>query len=85
MSAPKIEANTEMVFIYGMVPKELYDKVKFPDGSVAKALGCQPMDFTEWNECKKYGAIVAAALGRFAMKVCPELCNSPIIKSPDGH
>ena len=69
-----INSDTEVIFIYAVVPKDQYDKVKLPEGSHAKAMEIgEARDLCDMEACKGWGAITGIALSKLGLRLFPEI------------
>lgn len=77
-----MKSSDECVFIYAIVKKEDYDKVKLPQGaSFAKALEIGPAsELCNMESCRGWGAMAGIALAKLGLKLFPEVHK---IMNPD--
>lgn len=72
-----IKADEEVVFMYAVVPKELYGKVNLPHGCYAKAIEIGPFKgLLDRKECFVWGGFAAEGINRVARKLMPELAEA---------
>lgn len=80
-----IKIGDEIVLVYALVKRADYDKVRLPDGSIAKAIEIGPIEtLCDHSRCKGWAAIIGVSLARAANKVVGEV-KAKLLKGPDAE
>lgn len=68
----QIPPDEEVVFFYGIVPKDKWDKVSLPHGSFAKALEIgEAQEICDMEKCRSWGAMAGISLARLGRALFP--------------
>ncbi len=82
MEASKIRHDSEVVFVFAVIRKEDYSKLKIPDGSMAKALEIgEATELCDMEKCKGWGGIAGIGLARLGKRMFPEIFK---MLNPEG-
>jgi hypothetical protein len=80
-----MKAGEHAVIMWAVIPKDKYHKVHLPDGCFAKAFHIgEIQQLVQKQECMHWASIMAVALQKLAVKLCPEIAESPIIRIDKG-
>lgn len=68
-----IEPGTEVVLAYVIVPRDKWEDCKFPSGCYAKAYEVGQIEtLIDQSQAKGWGAMIAVAICRLAVFLCPD-------------
>lgn len=68
-----MNADTQIVIVYAIIPKMDLHKMTVPEGTILSAVEVGALeDVLDKQFCRNLGSMVAGAIYRCAKKICPE-------------